>query len=50
MQAVAERHPGLVDRDLVLTAAFLHDCGKPLELSAERRFEYTDAGRLLARP
>ena len=40
-------HPGLLDRDLLITAAFLHDCGKTLELSAERRFEYTDAGRLL---
>ncbi len=40
-------YPGMVDRDLLITAGFLHDCGKTVELSAERRFEYTDAGRLL---
>jgi len=40
-------YPGLVDRDLLLTAGFLHDVGKVLELTADRRFDYTDAGRLV---
>lgn len=42
-----EIYPGLVDRDLLVTAAFLHDTGKPQEISSDARFEYTDAGRLL---
>lgn len=42
-----EAMPGLVDRDLLITAALLHDCGKTLELSTERHFDYTDAGRLV---
>jgi len=42
-----EIYPGLVDRDLLVTAAFLHDAGKPLEISSDTKFEYTDAGRLL---
>jgi 3'-5' exoribonuclease len=46
-QAYADQYPDLLDRDLLLTAAFLHDVGKTLELSAERKFEYTDAGRLV---
>lgn len=45
--AYAQTHPDLLDRDLLLTAAFLHDVGKTRELSAARRFEYTDAGRLV---
>lgn len=45
--AYAPAYPDLLDRDLLLTAAFLHDAGKTLELSADRRFEYTNAGRLL---
>lgn len=40
-------YPDLLDRDLLLTAAFLHDAGKTRELSTDRRFEYTDAGRLV---
>ncbi len=40
-------YPELLDRDLLLTAAFLHDAGKTRELSAERKFEYTDDGRLV---
>jgi 3'-5' exoribonuclease len=36
-----------VDRDLLLTAATLHDIGKIRELAWDRVFDYTDAGRLL---
>ena len=36
-----------VDRDLLLAAAILHDVGKVRELSWERTFDYTDAGRLV---
>lgn len=46
-QVYEEAYPGLVDRDLLIAAGFLHDVGKILELSTERRFEYTDAGRLV---
>jgi 3'-5' exoribonuclease len=36
-----------VDRDLLVTAALLHDIGKVDELSFEVSIAYTDAGRLL---
>lgn len=36
-----------VDRDLLLTGAFLHDVGKIKELSYERDFTYTDEGQLI---
>jgi len=36
-----------IDRDLLLTGAFLHDLGKTRELSYQRGFEYTDEGQLL---
>lgn len=36
-----------VDRDLLLTAAMLHDAGKVRELNWDRVFDYSDAGRLL---
>jgi len=45
--AYSVAYPNLLDRDLLITAAFLHDAGKTLELSTDRRFEYTDAGRLV---
>lgn len=45
--AYSEAYPDLLDRDLLLTAAFLHDAGKTRELSTIRKFEYTDAGRLV---
>ncbi len=38
---------GRVDRDLLLTAALLHDVGKTRELSFETAIDFTDAGRLL---
>lgn len=37
----------VVDRDLVVVGALLHDSGKVEELSVEQSFEYTDVGRLL---
>lgn len=43
---LAEYYPAL-DRDLLLAAAILHDVGKVRELSWDRVFDYTDAGRLL---
>ncbi len=36
-----------VDRDLLLTGAFLHDIGKIYELSYSRSFSYTTRGQLL---
>jgi 3'-5' exoribonuclease len=36
-----------VNRDLVITGAFIHDIGKLEELSDGAGFEYTDEGRLL---
>jgi 3'-5' exoribonuclease len=36
-----------LDRDLLLTGAFLHDIGKIWELSYDRSFDYTDEGRLV---
>jgi 3'-5' exoribonuclease len=43
----AREAPGLVDRDLALCGAILHDLGKTRELAADRGFAYTDVGRLL---
>jgi len=43
----AEAMPGLVNRDLCLMGAFLHDLGKVQELSPDGRFDYTTEGRLL---
>ena len=45
-ELLAGYYPAL-DRDLLLAAAILHDVGKVRELSWERTFDYTDAGRLL---
>ncbi len=39
-------HPEL-NRDILLTAAILHDFGKTEELTYENSFDYTDKGRLL---
>ena len=36
-----------LDRDLLITAAFLHDIGKTKELSFEVQIDYTHEGRLL---
>ena len=43
---ICRRYPGL-DRDLLLVGALLHDVGKIDELSYDRSFQYTDAGKLL---
>jgi 3'-5' exoribonuclease len=45
-ERVAEVFPEL-DRDLLLTAAILHDVGKMEELSWATAFDYTDEGNLL---
>ena len=41
------RNYAQVDRDLLLTGAFLHDIGKVFELSYARSFSYTTRGQLL---
>jgi 3'-5' exoribonuclease len=43
---LADYYPA-VERDLLLAAAMLHDVGKIQELTWDRVFDYTDAGRLL---
>ncbi|MFQ5810298.1 MAG: 3'-5' exoribonuclease YhaM family protein, partial [Armatimonadota bacterium] len=43
---VCEVHPQL-DRDLLLTAAMLHDIGKMSELRYDTDIDYTDEGRLI---
>lgn len=43
---VVEHYPHL-DRDLLITAAFLHDIGKIRELEFRLRIDYTDEGRLV---
>lgn len=43
----AAAHYGRLDRDLLVTAALLHDIGKMREIGAEPGFPYTDEGRLL---
>jgi 3'-5' exoribonuclease len=45
-RVLADYYPA-VDRDLLLAAAMLHDVGKVRELTWNRVFDYTDAGRLL---
>lgn len=43
---VADHYPQL-DRDLLITASFLHDIGKVREYSCDLHIDYTDEGRLL---
>jgi 3'-5' exoribonuclease len=43
---VSNQYPQM-DRDLLVTAAFLHDVGKVKELSFGLHIDYTDEGRLL---
>lgn len=45
-ELVMQNYPG-VNRDLVLTGAFLHDVGKIRELGYARSFTYTTPGQLL---
>ena len=40
-------YPAMIDRDLLLTGAFLHDIGKLHELTFTRSFAYTTRGQLL---
>ena len=44
--SVAQQY-GRVDRDLLLTAALLHDIGKTRELAFETAIDFTDAGKFL---
>ena len=46
-RALAEHYGDIVDRDLLLTAALLHDVGKVREIGARAGFPYTDEGKLL---
>ncbi len=43
---LADYYPA-VNRDLLIGAAILHDLGKVRELTWDRLFDYTDAGRLM---
>ncbi|MDK2855840.1 MAG: 3-5 exoribonuclease [Bacillota bacterium] len=44
---IAARYPAYINRDLLLTGAFLHDCGKIIEYRIEGlAFTVSDAGRL----
>ncbi len=43
----ARNYPEMIDRDLLLTGAFLHDIGKVHELTFARSFAYTTRGQLL---
>ena len=44
---VSQNYPQQVDRDLLMTGAFLHDIGKIHELTYARSFSYTTSGQLL---
>jgi len=44
---IADNNPGLLDKDLLLTASFLHDIGKTREIYWEIAKEYTTEGKLL---
>ncbi len=44
---LAANHPGLLNRDVLLTGAFLHDIGKTRELSWQVSYDYTTEGKLL---
>jgi 3'-5' exoribonuclease len=43
----SRNYPEMIDRDLLLTGAFLHDIGKIHELTFARSFAYTTRGQLL---
>jgi 3'-5' exoribonuclease len=44
---MAASHYRIIDSDLLVTGAILHDIGKIYELSYERGFSYSDEGQLL---
>lgn len=43
----SRNYPAMIDRDLLMTGAFLHDIGKVHELTFARSFAYTTRGQLL---
>ncbi len=43
----SRNYPAMIDRDLLMAGAFLHDIGKVHELSFARTFAYTTRGQLL---
>lgn len=47
MADLLAHHYSQLNRDLLLTAAFLHDLGKIRELTCYPKIDYTDQGRLL---
>ena len=47
MGLAVSTHYRQLDRDLLLTGAFLHDIGKVRELKYDRQIDYTNEGRLL---
>ncbi|MCS7214941.1 MAG: HD domain-containing protein [Thermodesulfovibrio sp.] len=44
---VADKYPDVLDKNILLTGAFLHDIGKTKELSGNITVEYTTEGELL---
>jgi 3'-5' exoribonuclease len=46
-ELASRNYPTMIDRDLLMTGAFLHDIGKIHELSFARTFAYTTRGQLL---
>lgn len=46
VKSIAPLYPG-INEDLLIVGALLHDVGKIHEMSFERSFDYTDAGKLL---
>lgn len=44
---MADHYGGLIDRDLLITGALLHDIGKTREIAARAGFPYTSQGKLL---
>ena len=47
LAALAADHFSSLNKDLLITAAFLHDVGKTQEFSWHMKIDYTDAGRLV---
>jgi 3'-5' exoribonuclease len=43
----SDRHPGLINRDILVTGAFLHDIGKTREILWDITKDYTTEGKLL---
>lgn len=46
-EALAHHYGPVVDRDLLIAGALLHDIGKTREIGVEMGFPYTDEGKLL---